>query len=341
MNAARNARALGANAGRMMGVTEAAALIRAGHCLSIAGDEGLLRQLPAGHWVGGTIPYFMGQDGGQTTREELFVAELPLMGLGCTAQMYDEAGLAQVCTDGPENGFTLIVIPAFSDVHVSFARHAPHYEDMFIKPLVGWVSGIHLDDLETTRPLVVNGETLEFSSTRAVALHVPLPSDCVAHIDIINLFAPAQGSTIRFPQTGFSADECLVDGRPERLANYLRRAKINTQLPLVADYNGAMINVCVKSVDPNSGRVDFYAPIFNDVEYRFAEPVNDYVQAFEARIRSNAVQPSFACNCVLNYLYLNLEGKKVPRMLGPMTFGEVAYQLLNQTLVYLWVEQLS
>lgn len=45
----------------------------------------------------------------------------------------------------------------------------------------------------------------------------------------------------------------------------------------------------------------------------------------------------FACNCILNYLYSELEGKKVPTMLGPMTFGEIAYQLLNQTLVYLTI----
>ena len=46
---------------------------------------------------------------------------------------------------------------------------------------------------------------------------------------------------------------------------------------------------------------------------------------------------SFSCNCVLNYLYAGLEGKKTGEFNGPATFGEIAYQLLNQTLVYLTI----
>jgi hypothetical protein len=45
----------------------------------------------------------------------------------------------------------------------------------------------------------------------------------------------------------------------------------------------------------------------------------------------------FSCNCILNYLYGELEGKRTGALKGPMTFGEVAYQLLNQTMVYLKV----
>lgn len=43
----------------------------------------------------------------------------------------------------------------------------------------------------------------------------------------------------------------------------------------------------------------------------------------------------FSCNCILNYLFSNLENKKTGAFVGPVTFGEIAYQLLNQTLVYL------
>ena len=78
--------------------------------------------------------------------------------------------------------------------------------------------------------------------------------------------------------------------------------------------------------------------MFDDIEYRFAAPVSDYMQAFSAQLPNNTETVGFACNCILNYLYSELEGKKVPTMLGPMTFGEIAYQLLNQTLVYLTIE---
>ena len=47
----------------------AAELILGGATLAIAGDESVLAALPLGNWMGGTIPYFMGQGGGVTTRD--------------------------------------------------------------------------------------------------------------------------------------------------------------------------------------------------------------------------------------------------------------------------------
>ncbi|HXZ96426.1 MAG TPA: hypothetical protein VEG37_05180 [Burkholderiales bacterium] len=44
----------------------------------------------------------------------------------------------------------------------------------------------------------------------------------------------------------------------------------------------------------------------------------------------------FARNCALNFLYGKLEGAQAG-LPGPCTFGEIAYQLLNQTMVYLVV----
>jgi hypothetical protein len=324
--------------GRMMGVAEATALIRSGGYFSVAADEALLRQLPRGHWIGGTIPYFMGQDGGVTTRDQLYVAQLPVSGGIPVLRFYDQISLERICADAPDNGYSIVVIPAFSAVHSLFARNAPNYEDMYIKPLAGWVSGIHLSDLGKASPLVVNGETLEFDAEQALVMHVPLADEQYARIDIINLFTQGDGDRIRFPAKGFSATECMINGQPGNFAQYVNSRAMDTRLPLVADYSGALINVSIKSVDTTKGVVDFYAPVFDDVEYRFAAPVPDYVSAFDAALPASTGPVGFSCNCVLNYLYSELEGKRVPSMLGPMTFGEVAYQLLNQTLVYLTIE---
>lgn len=46
---------------------------------------------------------------------------------------------------------------------------------------------------------------------------------------------------------------------------------------------------------------------------------------------------AFSCNCILNHLYGQLEGQRTGRFTGPMTFGEIAFLLLKQTLVYLAV----
>jgi len=90
-------------------------------------------------------------------------------------------------------------------------------------------------------------------------------------------------------------------------------------------------------VDLERGRVQFYAPVFADIEYRHAAPVGDYVQEFDLQIATHPAQAAFSCNCILNYLYGKLEGKKAGHLTGPITFGEIAHQLLNQTLVYLEV----
>jgi len=328
-----------ASAGRLMSVEVASELIRSGNCYSIAGDESLLRQLPAGNWIGGTIPYFLGQDGGETTQQRVFVAPLPQPVVAPLITSYTEQSLERVCLDAPNNGFSMIVIPAFSAVHTSFARNAPGYDDMFVKPLLGWISGMHLEQTDRQTPLAVNGQTLTFERDKAVVMHLPLPSHLNASIDILNLFKPGQGPALRFDTTGFHVDGCTVDGKPARISQFVRDNQIDTRLPLVADYNGVMINVSIKSINED-GSIDLYAPVFPDVEYRFAEPIQDYVAEFEARMPAERRHISFSCNCILNYLYLDLEGKKLPDMWGPMTFGEVAYQLLNQTLVYLRVEPL-
>ena len=93
-------------------------------------------------------------------------------------------------------------------------------------------------------------------------------------------------------------------------------------------------------MDAAAGRVDFYAPVFDDVEYRIAEPVPDYARSFAQSLPGDALGARWSCNCILNYLYGGLEGQRTGPITGPMTFGEIAYQLLNQTMVYVNLEKL-
>jgi hypothetical protein len=85
--------------------------------------------------------------------------------------------------------------------------------------------------------------------------------------------------------------------------------------------------------------VRFYAPVQGGIEYRQTAPLKDYRQQLMAHLATNPVQPVFACNCILNYLYAGLEGDQPIAIGGPATFGEIAYILLNQTLVYLVLDR--
>lgn len=323
---------------RLMSLDDASALIQQGRPCCVAGDETLLRRLPRGCWIGGSIPYFMADQGGLCTRSQLFVAELPRHADGPRVVRHDRDTLARVCTDAPEHGFSVMVLPAFSAVHEAFAQEAPGYEDMYLRPLVGWISGCHLDDVGRATPRVFHGPSGQVLDDMAVVMHVPVAPTLRVHVDIINLFQPGGGATIEFSEGGFGAGECLIDGRPANLHDWMLATRYDTRWPLVADYCGAAVNVSIKQLDAARRRVEFYAPVFAGVTYRGAQPVADYVADFGRALAGQAppAEPVFCCNCILNYAYGGLEGQRLPdAMHGPATFGEIGYQLLNQTLVYL------
>jgi hypothetical protein len=143
---------------------------------------------------------------------------------------------------------------------------------------------------------------------------------------IFLIFSNKGGDIITFPEDGFSAGDVMVNGGKRNLVDYLLEKNADTCLPLVADYCGAMINISFQGLDQTKKIVDFYAP------------VNDYVSAFEQLMpKDNVDRIAFSCNCILNYLYSNLEGKHTGGVTGPITFGEIAYQLLNQTLAYITI----
>jgi len=313
--------------------------IEAGKVLWLAGDESLLKQLPKGRWIGATIPYFMSHEGGQTSRDEIFVHELkPELARKIQIKFHNTGTIHNITKEAPENGFSILLLPALTDIHLQYAQNAPDYEDMYIKPVAGWVAGIHLDDLGTVKPRVFNGGTGENSDEKAVVMHVTLAPGKVANIGIVNIQEQGDGDTLEFQQTGFATEKVLVNGVEQNFADYLVKKEIDIKHPLVADYSGAKINVSFRDVDNDNNLVSFYAPVFSGVEYKLAKPVNEYIDAFINALPKLDNGVSFSCNCILNYLYSELEGKKTPPMFGPMTFGEIAYQLLNQTLVYLIIE---
>lgn len=319
----------------MMTVQEASERIEAGKSLLVAGDEQLLRALPHGAWMGGTIPYFMTEDGGTHTRDRVQVTTLPDFVSAPRLKLYDAGELQNIPADYSQNGFSYIVIPAFSNAHQRFAHCCSTWPGVFDRPLIGWIAGIDLADIGTAAPRVFNGATGESSDARAAVMHLDLPPERYARLNIINLFHQGNGDTITFPTEGFVVDECFVNGEKRNFADYLVDHKIDTRQPLVADYCGAMINVSFQKADAASHTVSLYAPVFPKVEYKVAAQSANYEEEFRKHLNGTRIDSAFSCNCILNYLYADLEGKKTGDLVGPVTFGEIAYMLLNQTLVYL------
>jgi len=320
---------------QLITVQAAIDLIKNGAALSLAGPESALDQLPAGNWIAGTIPYFMISSGGVVVNEgKVFATDLSTLGEISVAS-YGPDDLAGITAHAPDNGFSLTIIPASSLSHTRFAADAANYEDAFLKPTVGWISGVHLSQLGTVTPKVYDGRTATKYEDRAVVAYVKLPEDKLATLEIVNLFEPGDGDVLRFTQTSFGVQECEVNGVKTNFATYIREHGLeNGTLPLVGDFAGAYVNVSLQSVGEAGGKVALYAPVFPGVDYKFAKPVGDYAAAFRERLSTvDNTGVVMSCNCILNFLFGELEGKAIGGVQGPITFGEVAYQLLNQTMV--------
>jgi hypothetical protein len=267
------------------------------------------------------------------------VVELPAVAEPARITTCDSQALESVYRDTPPGGFAVLILPASSPVHLDYALRAPFYPEFASRPMVGWVSGTALEDQGRVAPKVVDGSRRELHGDRAALMQLRLAAGWAADLEIVNGFEPGDGPVISFPVDGCEAGEVFVDGRRLMLADYLRSSQADTRLPLVADLFGTMINTSIKAVEGR--RVQFYAPVFRGVEYRLARPVGDYGAAFAARVpAAGAEDAAFSCNCILNYLYAELEGKRSGPYTGPMTFGEIAYQLLNQTLVILRIARI-
>jgi hypothetical protein len=315
--------------------SEAAELIARGTPAVFAGSEEALGRLPHGTWVGGTTAYFMTDNGGTVDTERVFCTVITAATAARIAVLPPEA-VPNVATERYASGFTYLLVPAFSTVHRNFAIDGPAFESLFDQPTMGWVTGVHLSQLGSRTPKVFDGRTGRAYDNAAVALYAQLPEGLIPELDIVNLFKPGRGPSIVFPQTDFAAGACLIGGKRSNIAEYLAEAKIDTRLPLVADYAGVVVNASVRSVDLERGEVLFYAPVVAHEQYHVAEPVVDYERAYALRAGSSEqASRMLSCNCVLNYLYAGLEGKSTGGFVGPVTFGEIAYILLNQTLVRL------
>ena len=132
-----------ASRGRLFTLDEACEILSSGRPAAVAADKALLRRLPKGRWIGGSIPYFMAQDGGQVCQDRVFVQLMPEEVSSVRIQSYGLDEIHRIAVDGPEQGFSVLLIPHNTEVHHAYARNAPNYEQMYMKPIIGWITGCH------------------------------------------------------------------------------------------------------------------------------------------------------------------------------------------------------
>ena len=314
----------------MLSVKEASDMIESGKTLHIAGSARVLELLPKGNWIGGSTEYFITADSAVSASDMLFVGEMPEYDYKITS--YDEHEIYNITGDAYENGFSVVILPLGSDVFNVYATHSSELPGIFVKNIAGWVAGS--DDGKGT--LVVNGVTGECFSDRAVAMHISLPEGKLASVGIVNIFEPdADSPLFEFDGGKNIISKCRIDGVERIFKDYLTENNVDIRLPIIGEYSGAHINISFGEYT-DDGSVVLRAPVFKGIHYRLAKPMPDYEGSFRAGLSGlESVNPVFACNCVHNFIHGKLEGKPVASFAGPVTYGEIAYQLVNQTLVYI------
>lgn len=319
-------------------VEQVVKMINNNRVLLLAGDESVLDQLPKGKWIAGTTPYFMSTDGGKFSKKLIHVTDITDIQESFKIVNYDKENINNIVADEFENGFTMLILPVFQPVWQQYALNSPEYDNIYINPIVGWVSGADFSELGKATAKTYNGNTK--SETDGVAMHVKLPDNLVARTEIINLYKPGNSDNITFPNKGFDSSVCTVNGKVQSLYDYFTSIKSDERLPIVANYSGAHLNTGI-IWDREAKNAILVAPVFPNVNYRIAQSSNiNYEREFEKRIAASDKQNIiFSCNCLMNYFTFRLEGKKLKGISGPVTFGEIAYHVLNQTFVYLVVEK--
>ena len=122
----------------------------------------------------------------------------------------------------------------------------------------------------------------------------------------------------------------MINGVKQNFADYLSRIDINIgDIPLVANYSGAMVTTNCSSVKDN--QVYMAAPVFEHIEYRFAVRKEN---VSEPKMTGDVV---FSTTCASNYLRPELCKKLIKNVNGPAVFGEIAYQMLNEATLYITI----
>ena len=307
-------------------------MIRNGKLLHISASQELLSKLPAGNWIGGSTIYFATEAGQEDTEGKLWVFELGFDTF--KIEVYDEHSIEHVTEDAYANGFTLIILPAETNVLQDYAMKSLNYKNIFLKNVLGWVAGTECDE----KPLVVDGKNARFLNDKAVALHISLPEEKIAVINVVNIFTANDDSPIiEFEEEDFFAKDCIINGKKECLVDYAAAHGINLHFPIVGEYSGSEINTTIVNIAEDKV-VTFAAPLFKGIKYRFAKPLSDYAGSFVEKISSIPNKDYVvAWNCVSNMRYGNLQKRDLGGFYGPYVYGEIAYQLVNQTVVYLQI----
>ncbi len=313
--------------------------IKQGRTMHLSGSEKMLENLPKGNWIAGMTPYFM-DEVGKVCDNKIYVEDFSLIAEEVKIVALDDKEIKDIAKNNTyTNGFIFVILPLESQVYYAFSNNSLEFDNIYDNPVVGYVSSCLFEDYGKVTPKVVIGTDPKLISDKAAVMYVKVNDRLrvraeIMNFDTIDFDTPA----LKFPKTSFTQSDCLIDGKPGNIAEYLEN--VNNRLghypQLITSQNGALVNRDIKSVDLEKGEVSFFSPAYDSDEYRLVKPNNNYLRAFNDNLKKKTdVMACFSCTSY--FLLGDFEYQHVDYN-GVYTFGEIGYQLLNKTVVTLEVD---
>ena len=315
---------------------EAEAIVLKGLPVMVAGSPDLMSRLPRGNWIGGSTPLLMTGTGVGDSRDRLLVTPMPTSAKLLSIQRYGVGGLNYLAEDSPVNGFTIVIVPYGCLVHHTLALEAPDYPNLFSKSIAGWICaprGEHMGE----RAQVFYGPTCHAIEDEAIAIHMELPNELRAEMDILTAFDLGDGPCITFPEDGFTVTNAYVDGNLVVFSEYLRGLNHVLHIPLVGELHGTKLIAELRHYDAHTELVTFHAPVFHNVAYRFASKSSNLRERARQMLAQCSPDLDFCCICSSIYANGELGEYASGCVDAPVTFGEIANILINQAIVRLRV----
>jgi len=328
---------------RLYSKEEVINFINAGRTMLLSGSEKALSGLPKGKWIGGTTPYFM--DGvGKVDEDKIFVDDFTLIAKNAKLEVFDSSNIQNIAKKGYDNGFIVMTVPIDSQVYFDFSDHSLEYDNIYDNPLVGFVSCCKFEDFGNVKTYSVSGLDGKLVDDKAVALYVELPKHLAARCEIMNFDTIDETtSKVVFPKTSFKQSDCLIDGKPGNISEYFEnvvKPKIGGYTQMITSQNGALINRDPRVVDTKTGETSFFSPVYAGDEYYLVKPGSDYFKMFNDNLKAKQSDVVTCLSCISYYFGGNFENRSICKN-GVYAFGEIAYQLLNKTIVTLEIDNIG
>lgn len=130
-----------------------------------------------------------------------------------------------------------------------------------------------------------------------------------------------------------------MNGEERDVYEYFESINHLPTLPIMADYAGAKINVGFLKDEKNK-KTHFFAPVYKGTVYKVVTKLPDNYEKvfFEAMGKDKDLEIDYSVSCLYNYFNFSLEGKTLGNTCANFTWGEIAFHLLNETHVYLIIE---